>query len=437
VIISDHVSNIGLKEQDGTDIPDYINSIVRSNSVSADKIELYFKECFKYKIARKAVKACRETELEINKNLNNPVSSIISIVEKGMAKVGTIEIDDEYKPVDIYDGLAEYLENIGESKVAEGVMTPFKTWNRWWGGLTKGDLTVIAAPPKTGKSTILNWIADIPFLNINKGKVIKVLFLDTELETERVRTRKAAALSQINENHFKTGEWMKSSEMSEKVQAQFEKFQKRANGCFKHIYVKNVPIEKICSIVKRWRLTDTDPTDECIVVYDYLKITGESVTDSNKEYQVMGDKCDTLKHLMSDISAAGVCAIQTNNLKDIAMSQRIKWFASNLFLFTKKTPEELALHGEKFGTHMLIPVELRNQAADWEEEQYIKEQKDNGIVWTKNWLNIEVRNFAMKEVGTGAEVMAEVKKQLDIEEPENDTPPFRKKKIKVEEEELI
>jgi hypothetical protein len=330
-----------------------------------------------------------------------------------------------------------FLEDLGENGHLDGIMTPFKTWNRWWGPLTTGDLTVIAAPPKTGKSTILNYLADSAFCNYNKGKKIKVLILDTELESERVRTRKAAALSDVNEIFIKNGKWQKDQEMAEKVTAQFPKMKGRA-GFIKHKYVANIPIEKVCSIVRRWAALETDPDDLRLVIYDYLKITGENITNFNQEWQVLGQKCDTIKHLLSEkgVRAAGIAAVQTNAANDVAASQRIKWFASNIMFFTKKSPEELAAEGEEFGTHYIQPFCLRNQGADWENDMYVKEQKKDGIMFRNNRLNINVKNFDMKECGTLAEVVAKGQEQIDIVGVEDDNGKKRHKKPLVIEDPL-
>jgi len=442
-ILANHVTNIGLASQDGTDIPDYIRTIVRMNSVTEDKIDTYFKECYKYKIARAGVISCQNTIKEIHSNLNQPISTIIAAMEKGMALSSTASEEDDDTFVDVYEGLDEMVENIAERETPEGVYLPFKTWNRWWGPLTKGDFHVIVAPPKTGKSTILNWIADAPFILANKDKKIKVLILDTELESFRVRTRKVASMSQVNECYIKDGKWAKSSEMVEKVTSQFPKFSAR-KGKIYHRYVANIPIDKVCRIIKRWKAVHTDPDDECVVIYDYLKITGEKIDDSNKEYQVMGEKCDTLKHLMAELGLCGVAAVQSNAANDVAMSQRIKWFASNIYLFRRKTSEELAEHGDQFGTHVIQPFALRNQGADWEEEEFVKQEKEKGTVWNPNWLNISVKNFAMKEAGTRADVIEHLKKQIDLEEPDEDKPKRGRKKSsygdkdkEIEREELL
>jgi hypothetical protein len=116
------------------------------------------------------------------------------------------------------------------------------------------------------------------------------------------------------------------------------------------------------------------------------------------------------------VQASGLAAVQTNAAHDVASSQRIKWFASNILFFQKKSPEELARDGEEFGTHVLYPCVLRNQGEDWDDEMYVKENGKAGITYTINKLNLKVKNFNITECGTYADVVAKGQEQIDITE---------------------
>lgn len=416
VLVCDYLARLGLSHQDDINIPDYISRITKRNACADEaEIETYFKECYKYKLARTGISNCEKTKRKILANLSGTIKDIIAATETGMTLISTSFLENENSPIDLYDGLPEFVETLNEGGNDDGIKTPFKTWNRWFGHLTKGDLTVISAPAKAGKSTILNYIADVPFCKYNQGKSIKVLILDTELETYRVRTRKCAGLSNINEFFIKSAKWQKNAEMTEKVHKAFETMKQRKGSVY-HSYVANVPIEEVCSIVRRWKALYTNPEDECLIIYDYLKITNEKISDANKEYQVMGAKCTMLKDLMSELQCAGLAAIQTNAARDVAMSQRIKWFVSSLFLFYKKTPEELSEHGERFGTHVLTPVVLRNLGPDWIDEEYVKEQTSTGITYTTNQLFLQLDNFSIKEAGTLDEFVKFAANPVDITE---------------------
>lgn len=423
VLIADFLKNVGLANQDDIDIPNYVAINAARSAVEPDRIGVFFKDAYKYMVARDTISALKKAAVAVRKNINGSVSELMTQVETSLAVIKTTELQGEEKPIAFYETLAPYIEGIDKRENEHGIKTPFRQWNKWWGPLTPGDLYIIAAPPKTGKSTILSVISDAPFSPFNKGKKIKVLILDTELETELVQRRKTSALSQVRESYIRDGRWKQNAEMVGKIENAFAEVSSRSDDAspkIYHKYVANVPIDKICNIVRRWKATCVEPDEECLIIYDYLKITSEKIDDSNKEWQVLGQKCDTLKHLGSEVKAAVCCAVQTNSANDVAASQRLKWFASAIFMFRKKTPEELAEHGEEFGTHVLYPMVLRHEGDDWGEESWVKEQKAGGIVWTPNSLQLEVKNFDMREVGTYADVVEKMSKQIDITENKKD-----------------
>lgn len=417
VRLCSYISNIGLSDRDDVDVVDYISVIAKKSPVKPGKINDYFKDVYKYYIARKVFSACNDTTQEVASNINSDVATIVSIAEKNLSKCVTAAVEDEYLPVDLYESIAEQIEDFAKNNGSFGIDTPWPTWNRWWGPLTVGDLTVVAAPAKNGKSTFLSEIVETPFLPANRGKNVKILFLDTELETFRVQSRKVSAMTDINEFFIKSGDWKNNPEMKEKVQSALRTLESR-KGIVKHMYVANMPIDKISSIIRRWAILDTDPDDMRIVIYDYLKLTGEKKDNSHTEWQILGDKCDALKHLCSEVKACGIAAIQTNQQYDVAASQRIKWFASNILLLKKKDPEELSEHGPKFGTHILKPFEMRNHGPDWVEEEYVKTASQDGILYQKNFLNLKIHNFCITECGTFADIQKEDRDDLDIGEEE-------------------
>jgi len=420
VRLCEYISNIGLANSNEVDIPGYIKVIVAKNPVRRNAISTYFRDLYKYYIARKIHIECRTTVVEIKKNITEDVSKLVSIAEDHLSKCVTSAIDDDFNLVDLYDGIASEIER-EDTLDSMGAYLPFPTWNRWWGPLTIGDLTVIVSPPKAGKSTILSTIADVGFLPENNDKNIKVLYLDTELETHRVRTRKVAAYADVNESYIKNRSWKQYPEMAKKVRDALVMLEERKDSV-KHLYVANIPIDRVCSIVRRWAATETEKDDFRIVIYDYLKLTGEKKDHANLEWQILGEKCDTLKHLCSEVDAAGIAAVQSNLNQEVAASQRIKWFASNIIMFRKKTADERSDHGPNFGTHIIYPFELRNQGPDWDAEEYVKTTSKDGVLLQTNYLNIEVKNFHMEERGTLDDVNKSNDSQFDIDDKKQNIP---------------
>jgi len=81
---------------------------------------------------------------------------------------------------------------------------------------------------------------------------------------------------------------------------------------------------------------------------------------------------------------------------------------------TKKTKEEMAEEGEKFGTHKLKPIFTRyggRKLKHWFD--YIKDQ--NGK-YVRNFINFRVDDFNVKEISTAEDMYDSMKDNQELEE---------------------
>lgn len=408
---------------------DYVDSL-RYINVSEESVKDYMQELYKYYYLRIQEATLRQAHVTMSKNIDKPLREIIPLIEREVQSAAIpviLEEEDEWK--DLYGGTLDEIMSREESKII-GLETPFKIFNDTWGGFTFGDLTVIAAPPKAGKSTFMNvmarGVAEIARNNC------KVFYVDTELEIDRVQLRTGASLTQINEAVLKKGKFKNNKSQLAKVISIGAKLEP-LRGKVAHIYAPNKDVEEIMSLFKRWYLQNVKDGENVLFIYDYLKITGEKMSDANKEYQIMGEKTNALKRLVSSFPrVAGLCAIQVNAEGDVAMSKRVTWFASNIYKFCKKTYDELQEYGEKWGSHKLEKIECRiegERELGFDDYITIEERNHKGDKKQKiisNFINFHVENFGMEERGTREDIMKAISEQLQIEEDEA----FNKKKEK-------
>lgn len=411
VIVGATLTDMGLRYSDDVDIVDYIEVVTKTCKVPERQADDYFKQLHKYCIARRICENSRQTEVDVKSNLSEPIDKLVARAEKNLLTTVSSYLNNDDQPKDLYSGFASYIEGLAECEQAE-IPTPFDTWNKWWGGYIVGDLNIIAAPYKVGKSTLLSFLG-------NKAAFeqgMKVLFLDTEMETERVQRRIFASLSNINEAHVRRGEWVKNEDMRHRGEMALKIASNRQGMGFYHDYVANIPIDQVVAKVRRWRANETNPDDKILIVYDYMKITGEALSQNNTEWQVLGNKCDTLKHLCSEVGGCGLAAVQTNQQGDVAASQRIKWFASNCYVLRRKTADEIYQHGKEYGTHKFEALATRNLGPAWETECYVETLDEEGkMTYVENYLNLEFKNFLVEEKGTLADAVKHKNKQLEIE----------------------
>src|SRR5690606_32531892 len=149
--------------------------------------------------------------------------------------------------------------------------------------------------------------------------------LDTELETYRVQYRMAASIAGINEWYIKTGKWRRHPEMVKALREKAFPIIRQFKKSIDHLYVGGKTIDEVCSLIRRWHAKNinVDKGEVPIIAYDYIKLTGEKLSDSWKEYQVIGEKTDRLKQIATEIQAPLIAACQTNEEGKVAISARM------------------------------------------------------------------------------------------------------------------
>lgn len=118
----------------------------------------------------------------------------------------------------------------------------------------------------------------------------------------------------------------------------------------------------------------------------------------------------------------------SSNLVDdssaISLSDRLQWFASFVAIFRRKTTDEIALDGERFGTHKLIPLKTRFQGRDAAGHQDLFRRRVVETVngnqteserFVNNFLNFRVENFKVNEEGSLQDIINHEEQSFDIQ----------------------
>jgi len=421
-IISQHVRNIGINEKDGVNVAEYIDAIYHLDAVSEDSILDYFAELQKFRIARELVQSSVNIIHEVKRNISKDADEIISLAEKTFAN--TIDVyDSNNEPSDLFDGMKEYVEELSDNLELQGIVPPYSIFRKVLGNFLPGNVYCFISPPKNGKSTLLNHISfGVSCLDWLEGKQnVKTLILDTELEKEIVQTRTVSAMAGVNESLLRNGDWKKDPEMTRKVRTIWQLTDKLSGqNRITHEHVAGKPIEEVMSIIKRWAYKHIDESkgERGMVIYDYLKMTGEKLSDHFKEYQVMGQKIDLLKQVGSKYKLPIITAVQTNANGDIAMSKQIRWFASLTAFFRRKTLDEIGEHGPAFGTHIMEVDECRFQGPEGD-RFFTPIRSSDGLC--NDSINFEIKNFSVEEKGTYRDVLRRQSGQLGVSKKKGGT----------------
>ena len=415
VLIANKIKNLGISFKDDIDIFSYVEAL----SLTQITREAALKSCqelSKIRICRELNSTLDESKKFIKNNLNNNIDDIISGCDSLYSeRVNSYVIANE--PENLFSGIRDTIEEIGNSPQEEsGLSTSYPEFNRLFGGLLPGNIYAIVSRPSQGKST---WLMNMALKTALKNGV-KTLVCDTEMTSEENQFRLLASMSGVPLWHIQTGNWRKDEDMTVKVREAFDKIEKDAYA-YDHLHVANKPIDQVCSMIRRWYYSKVGRGNQCVICIDYIKLTGEKLSQNWAEHQAIGEKIDKLKKLAEEIDCPIITAMQLNRQGEsqnrpasrivddssaIALSDRLQWFASFVAIFRRKVPDEIARDGMEFGTHKLIPLKQRWQGRDAAGHQDLFQRREDpedtnsDMIWVNNFLNFNVDNFDVEEMGS-------------------------------------
>jgi len=425
VIVAQKIKNLGISFKDDINIFDYLASI-SFTQITLNATVKTAQELAKITIRRGTYDSGRKLMEFAKSSGEKSISEFVSGAD-GIYNENVSTYTTESNPANIFDGIVDLIEDRSINPNTDtGLLTPYKEFNRLFGGLRRGNLYAVAARPGQGKTT---WINDLCFKVAVNNKV-KTLVLDTEMSKEEMQFRLAAAISGIPVWHLETGNWRRNKEMCDKFK---EAKAKLATYEYHHHHIGNKDIDQVCSLVRRWYYSEVGRGNDCLIAYDYVKLTGEKVDRNWAEYQAIGEKIDKLKKLSEELNCPIITAMQLNrtgeshgrnssNIVDdssvISLSDRLQWFASYVGIFRRKSEDELALDGENFGTHKLITLKSRFQGryAAGHHDLIKRVTADGSERYVNNYVNFEVDNFDVTERGSLRHVVDAAQERHDLDD---------------------
>jgi replicative DNA helicase len=250
----------------------------------------------------------------------------------------------QYK--DVVDDMWQQIESRQGQDGISGIPFKFPTLNAYC-TIEPGELFIVAAEAKQGKSMfLLNCAADL------LKQDLKVLYIDSELNTRLFTCRLISHLTGIEYRRLKAGRY------DEEEQKQINNaiaWLKTRN--FTHLYMPIFDMKSIYTVVKK--VKHTMGID--VLVIDYFKSTGDG--DAFATYSEMGRITDLIKNTIAgSMNIAAIGAAQATSSGKIADSAKIGRNASTIALLQDKTPDEIQQDGAECGNKKLKIVLNRNGA---------------------------------------------------------------------------
>jgi len=360
-------------------------------------------------LGQQIVAKTNHTETKNGLELLNEVNSIFN------REVNILDSVRKNEPRDLFSGAEEHIETIGNNPRIDGVEAPYPMFRELFGDFSVGDMSFIIARAKAGKSTwLLSTLIKCVEQSKKNNRRFKTLVLDTELDYEREVRRMVSSLSGVGEYWLRTGFWRKNEEMVQKVRAVWALIKPWYNT-IDHIYVGNMKLPEILSVIRRWHGKNVGVNDDTdtIVCLDYVKLgSQDDLGGGIKDYQLVGQKVDAHKQLAVELRYHCLTAGQANRLNEgrdeseiisdgraVGLSDQISQFASNIYLLQRLTNAQYAQFKE-LATHMLLPLYTRNQGPQSQGfSSFVKYKGSDGKdKYSDNFLLFNIESFNVKEL---------------------------------------
>ena len=170
------------------------------------------------------------------------------------------------------------------------------------------------------------------------------------------------------------------------------------------------------NFIKRWFYKNVGRGGDGLVVLDYLKpLVSDFSNTKRAEWEIIYQKMQMLKDVALELGVHVFTAIQLNasaSTKDksygqiddtenaLTMSKRLDWLLNWSGILRKMIPDEIAMYGPEYGTHLLIPHKSREQGIlGTGYQNSVKIIRDKKVRYVDNFLTFNIENFRVEETG--------------------------------------
>jgi replicative DNA helicase len=298
----------------------------------------------------------------------NP-AELVSFVETKISdlSVNTTSSDEVYKMGTDTEKVLE--ERAKTPSTVPGLEVGWTQYDRLTNGAQPGDLIVVTAPSKTGKSvTLTNWANKLSITD-----KLPLLYIDTEMASREQEDRILAMRTGIPHNEIVSGLYVMDT-VNGKAEDKIAKLKTAREelglGNYYHIYMPQFTIEKVSALARKFQMQ----FGIVALFFDYIKIPSNQANFRDaQEYQKLGFFTSGLKDLAGILRIPVFTAAQENrgDSKDndpsennIGGSYRILQLASKLMFLRNKSDEKIAKHGHQNGNQELFIKFQRNGESD-------------------------------------------------------------------------
>lgn len=345
---------------------EYINSLMKF-PIKKDNVAHFAAQIKKFEFARKIKSLADRIGKDVESiNGDESINDIIGLMENPLVEFLRQDSVSE-KPQKIGKDVEAYFDFLVENRCDQiGIPTGFPRYDAAiGGGLRRKCVDLVSARPKVGKSVFADNVA----INV-AASGIPVLMLDTEMSKEDHLNRIISNLSGVPINEISTGKFSEDQEKTLAVKLAIDKIK---DIPYTYVSVAGAPFEQILNTIKRWIMQEVGQdengrTNDCVVIYDYLKLmSSSSISNNIQEYQALGFQITSLHNLAVKYDFPCLSFVQLNrdgitkeSTDAVSGSDRLIWLCTSFSIFKVKSAEEVAEDGPNAGNRKLVPIVSRH-----------------------------------------------------------------------------
>lgn len=337
--------------------------VLRNSRISENNTEIFCEKLKQAYTRYELYNVCSETQetlLSDKTEILNP-SEILNLHETKLSDLNTTvqQTTEVYKMgTDAEEILAERAEMPNS---IPGLEIGWNMFDYYTNGGQGGDLIMLCARPKVGKSTTLtNWATKLSVID-----KLPCIYFDTEMNKREQEDRILSILSGIPCKEVVSGMYVvdtengKAAEKTEKLKKAVEMLRE---GNYYHIYMPNFTLEKISAITKKLKLQK----DLKAVFMDYIKFPASQMNmlKTAAEWQMLGYIASGMKDLAGILDVPVYAGCQESRTGDVAGSDRILQLASKLIFLSNKSDEDIIKERGLNGNQTLYIAYQRNGMSD-------------------------------------------------------------------------
>jgi replicative DNA helicase len=291
--------------------------------------------------------------------IRNSESKIVDFIA-GTEDAGSLE--------KLTEDLENYIKQVLEQEIVDqvGLPTGFPIWDEAiGGGLRRGTVAVKAARPKVGKSfDALNVAINVA------SKKIPVLYLDTELTEPYQKSRMVCIRSGCPIYLYETRKFKSNKDLVSKVT---DAGKELTDFPLYYKSIAGMSHTEALVVARRWLVkhvgfNDQGKANDCLIIYDYFKLTsGSSLTKVTPEYIVLGLMLTEMHNfcVKYDLPILGYVQVNREGIDSedtdiVAGSDRILWLCSSLSLLKNKDEVDVEMKNDwSYGNKKLVVIETR------------------------------------------------------------------------------